>query len=206
MVTKRPATGPQSRRADRREALLDAATAVVRAEGPHASMEAMAAAGGVTKPILYRHFGDRDGLVAAIAERFLARLSDGIGSGLSSWSGAQTGGRVLRATVDAYLSLVEDDNNLYRFLVQADARAGNRTTSEFVEQVSNQVADVLRAGLEAGGRDTSRAELWAYGIVGMVHAVGDWWAERRSMARDEVVDSITVLLWSGLDGPRGMPD
>lgn len=165
-------------------------------------MDAMAAAGGVTKPILYRHFGDRDGLVAAIAARFLSRLSDGINHGLTSWRGPETGATVLRVTVDAYLSLVEEDNNLYRFLVQADARAGNRTTSEFVEQVSNQVAAVLRAGLEGGGREAQHAELWAYGIVGMVHAVGDWWAERQPMRREEVVDSITRLLWSGLEGGR----
>ncbi len=202
MVTGPAPTAHQTRRADQREALLDAATAVARAEGPRASMEAMAAAGGVTKPILYRHFGDREGLVAAIAERFLARLGDGISGSLNSPASSAAGDAVLRSTVDAYLSLVEEDNNLYRFLAQADARAGNRSTSEFVEQVANQVADVLRAGFEALGRDPSPAELWAHGIIGMVHAVGDWWAERQPMSRAEVVDSITELLWSGLDGPR----
>lgn len=164
-------------------------------------MEAMAAAGGVTKPILYRHFGDRDGLVAAIAERFLVRLGDAIGASLEQWHEVGPGG-VLRSTIDAYLALVEEDNNLYRFLVHQEARTGNRTTSEFVERVSIQVADVLAARLGAAGRDTSQSELWARGIVGMIHSIGDWWAEAQPMDRSAVVDSVSALLWSGLDGTR----
>lgn len=187
------------RRAGKREALLDAAIGVVRADGPRASMEAMAAAGGVTKPILYRHFGDRDGLVAAIAERFLSRLSTAIAASLQTWDQGQATS-VLRTSIDAYLSLVEQDNQLYRFLVQHDARAGNRSTSAFVNNVSQQVTDVLRAAADAAGRDPSQSELWAHGIVGMVHAVGDWWSEGQPMSRTEVVDSITGLLWAGLDG------
>jgi AcrR family transcriptional regulator len=54
----------------RREALLNAALAVITRDGPAASMDAMAAEAGITKPILYRHFGDRDGLIAAVANPF----------------------------------------------------------------------------------------------------------------------------------------
>ena len=56
---------------------------MVREEGPRATMEAMAAAGGVTKPILYRHFGDRRGLVAAIGERFQRELGEAISAALA---------------------------------------------------------------------------------------------------------------------------
>src|SRR5688572_6960411 len=61
-------------RADRRESLLDAAISGIRTHGPAASMDQLAAAAGITKPILYRHFGDRAGLVAAIAKRFADSL------------------------------------------------------------------------------------------------------------------------------------
>ncbi len=58
------------RRAERRTQLLDAAVDAIRDIGPGVTMEQLAKAGGVTKPILYRHFGDREGLIGAIAERF----------------------------------------------------------------------------------------------------------------------------------------
>jgi len=188
-------------RAGRREALLDAAIGVVRTDGPRASMEALAAAGGVTKPILYRHFGDRDGLVAAIAERFLSRLGAAIDAALASWDQGDPQG-VLRTSIDGYLSLVEEDNHLYRFLVQHDARTGNHTTSDFVRRVSEQVADVLRSAFVVAERDPGNAELWAHAIVGMVHAAGDWWAEDQTMSRTDVVAAVTALAWSGLDGTR----
>jgi AcrR family transcriptional regulator len=186
---------------ERRRLLLDAATAVVRAHGPRASMEAMAAAGGVTKPILYRHFGDRRGLVAAIGERFQQELGTAIQAALQSFGQTNDGGGVLRATIDAYLSLVERETELYRFLVQQDARTGNEISSAFVARVVEQVAGVIAAGLEAAGRDPGPAELWSVGIVGMVHAAGDWWAqERPELGRTDVVDGLTELLWNGLGG------
>ena len=112
---------------------------MVREDGPRATMESMAAAGGVTKPILYRHFGDRRGLVAAIGERFQRELGDAINAALET-QGRPGDGSVLRATIDAYLSLVERETELYRFLVQQDARSGNEISSAFVAQVTAQVA------------------------------------------------------------------
>src|SRR5689334_16025722 len=58
----------------RRQEMIDAAVDVVRRDGPMVSMEQIAAECGVTKPIIYRHFGDRDGLVMEIGERFVDEL------------------------------------------------------------------------------------------------------------------------------------
>ena len=196
------APGPTPTTQQRRRMLLDAAIEVVREQGPRASMEAMAAAGGVTKPILYRHFGDRAGLVAAIGEAFLNDLGEAIGGALRQHGGSGDGA-VLSAAVDAYLALIERDTELYRFLVQQDARLGAERTSAFVANVIEQVTVLVEAGLQAAGRSPQPAELWAVGIVGMVHAAGDWWAERRTtMDRATVVDELTGLLWNGLATPR----
>ena len=58
----------------RREALLDAADRIVQRDGPAASMATIAAEAGITKPILYRHFGDKNGLYAALTDRHTERL------------------------------------------------------------------------------------------------------------------------------------
>jgi AcrR family transcriptional regulator len=191
------------RRRTNREELLDAAITVIRRDGPGASMEAIAAAAGVTKPILYRHFGHRDGLTSALAARFAEDLRARLQRALGREGGPR---EVLLATIDAYVGFIESDPQLYRFLVRHALRQewdGERL-SGFIRQVGADIAVVLGEQLRAAGRDSGAAEPWAYGIVGLVHMAGDWWLERRAMPRARVVTYLTDLLWSGL-GPAVGP-
>ena len=75
---------PRPSRPDRRPVLLEAAATAIRRHGPGASMTQIAAQAGVTKPILYRHFRDRDGLVHALAERFAGDLMGELQAALQS--------------------------------------------------------------------------------------------------------------------------
>lgn len=75
----------QQRSADRRRReLLEAADRVVLRDGPQASMNAIAAEAGITKPILYRHFGDKGGLYAALAMRHTDALLDSLRAALDA--------------------------------------------------------------------------------------------------------------------------
>src|SRR2546423_12521591 len=73
-----------SRSAERRLQLLDAAARVIRAHGSDVSMAAIAAEAGITKPILYRHLGDKGGLYRALAEWQTEDLVGAIREGLLS--------------------------------------------------------------------------------------------------------------------------
>ncbi|MEX2659147.1 MAG: TetR/AcrR family transcriptional regulator [Acidimicrobiales bacterium] len=184
-------------RLERREALLDAAVAVIRRDGPGASMEAMATEAGITKPILYRHFGDRAGLVTAVAQRFAEALDTELDTALLSNKGPRD---VLEQTIDAYLAFVERDPSLYRFVVRSatTGAAGADALGDFMDQVGRRVALVMGEQLRAAGHDSGGAEPIAHGIVGMVHAAGDWWVERQTMPRTRLVGYLTDLLWNGL--------
>ena len=183
------------RRAQRREELLDAAIGIIREDGPSVSMDALAAAGGVTKPIIYRHFGDRAGLIHAVAHRFAEDLLTEIRSAL----GRQTDPRsVLADTVDAYLRFVEREPNVYRF-VQGHAPSSEAVDmTAFVRQIASEVALVLGERLRQAGEDSGAAEPWAHALVGMVHLSGDWWLERRTMPRERLVEYLLALAWDGL--------
>ncbi|MGZ6792170.1 MAG: TetR family transcriptional regulator, partial [Mycobacteriales bacterium] len=104
----------------RRESLLAAADRVVQRDGASASMAAIAAEAGITKPILYRHFGDKGGLYAALAERHTDTLLDALVDALTA--GGPPRARVLR-TVDTYLAAIEAQPQVYRFLVQSEEAA-----------------------------------------------------------------------------------
>lgn len=83
-------------------------------DGPDASMNAIAAEAGITKPILYRHFGDKGGLYRALAVRHTDALLANLATALDA--------PVLRrdrveATLDAYLLAIEARPQVYRFLM-----------------------------------------------------------------------------------------
>jgi AcrR family transcriptional regulator len=184
------------RRAARREELLEAALRAIRRDGPGVSMETIAGEAGCSKPIVYRHFGDREGLSEALAERFAGDLIEALDQALTSNLPPE---QLLRSTIDTYLAFVERDPSLYRFLIgQLADPHGAVATRGLVARVGQRVAVVLGEQLRALGADSGPAEPWAFGIVGMVHLAGDWWLDRGTMPRERLVDYLTALLWSGL--------
>ncbi|MDQ1437897.1 MAG: hypothetical protein QOK43_1526 [Acidimicrobiaceae bacterium] len=192
----------QQQKAQRREELLDALSQAIRTHGAGLSMEEMAAAAGVTKPILYRHFGDRGGLVLALAERFSVRLMADLQQVLSRPTDNPRD--TLVGTIDAFIRFLERDPEVYRFLVQRAVSGGDEAAAAaldgFLRRIGQEVAVVLGEQLHAAGRDAGGAEPLAHGIVGFVYGAGDWWVERRSMSRARLVEYLANTLWSGFEG------
>jgi AcrR family transcriptional regulator len=180
----------------RREALLAAADVVVQRDGASASMATIAAEAGITKPILYRHFGDKGGLFAALAERHTDRLLDALVDALTA--GGSPRERVHR-TIDAYLAMIEREPGVYRFLVDSEEAVRAR---EPVQGFVRRLEDLLAAGIAHELRlpeDDVRPPVWAAAIVGMVQAAGErWlaavWGESRC-TRTELTLQLTDLLW-----------
>jgi AcrR family transcriptional regulator len=194
-----------ARRLERRRELLRAAMDVIRRGGADATMEEMASAGGISKPILYRHFTDREGLVAAITEHALGVLGRIIDENLEV---VRTGNwrDTVRATIAAFFEYVENEPELYRFVIEHDARQGSQATHAFTEKMAEHVAKAIAGGLQAAGLDTSPAEVWGRAIIGMVQSVGDWWVGGSATSRADVVESLTDLAWGGIRGPHNDAD
>jgi AcrR family transcriptional regulator len=186
--------GLQDREA-RREELLDAADRIVQRDGTAVSMASIAAEAGITKPILYRHFGDKSGLYAALAGRHTERLLDVLQEALAAGGTARE--RVER-TIDAYLSTIETEPQVYRLLVHSAEFPAAAEAHGQVQSFLRRFSELLALGIAAElglppGSD--RAETWARGIVGMVQSAGDWWLLNGSPGRDAVVRELTDLLW-----------
>ena len=197
-----PPGGVAAQRSRRREELLDAAIEAIRIHGPGATMEQLARGGGVTKPILYRHFGDRDGLIEAIAERFSADLMLDVSSHLRVGTEPRA---VVVATVEAYVGFLEREPELYGFLVQQPhPRPEHRTPlGPLVEVIGPQIAAVARTHLQAAGDDGTKAEPWAYGMIGLVHQATHWWLRDRTLPRDRFVAHVVDLVWGGVSASVG---
>lgn len=185
------------RRSARRTQLLDDAIEAIRELGAGVTMDQLARRGGVTKPILYRHFHDRDGLLTAIAEHFATAV---VGAVVESIREADDPRELVSAIVDAYLAFLETETDLYRFLVHHTVPRSHRTTSTspLAEGIARRVVPVIRGHLHVAGFDPDAAAPWAYGMVGMVHQAGDWWLDDRSMPRHALTHHLTDLICEGV--------
>jgi AcrR family transcriptional regulator len=182
----------------RRDELLAAALDVIRRVGPTASMDQMAAEAGITKPVLYRYFGDRDGLIAAVAERFsdvLAARLDQVLSGPPS----ENGEGLIRAAIGSYVAFIEEDPALYGFLI-LQAPLGGPAIVAVIDRVAGSIERVLRETFEAAGLDTRPTTTWAHGVVGMVHLAGARWARQPDVPREQLVGDLATLVAYGLTG------
>lgn len=189
--------------ADRREQLLEAADRVVQREGSAASMNLIAAEAGITKPILYRHFGDKGGLFRALAARHIDRLLASLRAALITQGGLTVR---TRATIDAYLAAVEEQPQVYRFLMERAAAEDVDVRGQvlgFVRRFGDELAAGLQAEATLAPISDARAQVWAHGIAGMVQAAGDWWLDHPDVPRSVVVDELIALMFGefGLGTP-----
>ncbi len=195
-----PVTTTTGLAASRREQLLEAADRVVQREGSAASMNVIAAEAGITKPILYRHFGDKGGLYRALADRHIELLLERLRAALLTRGGLRAR---TRATVEAYLASIEEQPQVYRFLLQRAAVEEPDVRGQvvgFVRRFGEELATGMQHEPELGVVDPARALIWAQAIAGMVQAAGDWWLDHPEVDRRTVVDQLTELLWDGFSG------
>ncbi|QBI54116.1 TetR/AcrR family transcriptional regulator [Streptomonospora litoralis] len=201
-----PQTAPatRGRSPERRRAILDAADRVIQRDGPDASMSAIAAEAGISKPILYRHFGDKSGLYRALAQRHVDPLMERVRGELHAGSSLRVR---TRATVGAYLGMIRANLNLYRFLMDRATSEDPRTRGDLgmmVRRLGEELAGVLRA--EAGIADPVRAQITAHAVVGMVQAAGEWWLEHPEVAAEAVVDDLTSAVVGAITGNGAASD
>ncbi|MET9696704.1 TetR family transcriptional regulator [Streptomyces sp. NPDC006529] len=206
-----PSGGQQGSSEHRRRELLEAADRVVLRDGPRASMNAIAAEAGITKPILYRHFGDKAGLYQALAVRHTDALLDSLRAALDAPAERR---RRVEATLDTYLAAIEARPQVYRFLMHPaeDSHTAERGfdvglhSAPLLRRLGEELAQVIAERVDPGPGGERLARVWGHGIVGMMHAAGDWWLGERPCTRAELVSDLVDLLWGRLATAGNRPD
>ncbi|MDF9873824.1 AcrR family transcriptional regulator [Streptomyces pratensis] len=211
METTRGAERQRTAAERRRRELLEAADRVVLRDGPQASMNAIAAEAGITKPILYRHFGDKGGLYRALAKRHTDALLSALRAALDAPSERR---ERVEATLDTYLAAIEARPQVYRFLMHpSDDSAPSpeqgfdvgRHSAPLLRRLGEELGKVIVERVDLGPESEQMARIWGHGIVGMMHAAGDWWLGDRPCSREQLVRSLADLLWGRLAEAGDLP-
>ncbi|HEV7195884.1 MAG TPA: TetR/AcrR family transcriptional regulator [Pedococcus sp.] len=167
------------------------------------SVEEIASKASVSKPVVYEHFGGKEGLYAVVVDREIAALLGGITGALSAELGSR---QTLERAASALLDYIETNTDGFRILVR-DSPAGQSTGSfaSLISDVASQVEHILAAEFKRRKLDPKTAPLYAQMLVGMVALTGQWWLDSRKMKKADVAAHLVNLAWNGLAGLEKNP-
>lgn len=168
------------------------------------SVEEIAANAKVSKPVVYEHFGGKEGLYAVVVDREITDLTARVTEALSS--GGAPRSLIERAAL-ALLGYIEDETDGFRILVR-DSPPGQQTGSfaSLMSDVATQVEHLLAAQFSARHLDAKAAPMYAQMLVGMVALTGQWWMDsNRKFSRTDVAAHLVNLAWNGLIGLESKP-
>lgn len=190
--------------AERREQLIEIARTVFAEKGfDGASVEEIAARAQVSKPVVYEHFGGKEGLYAVVVDREVRQL-------LGMMRGALKDGSprvLLEQAAFALLDYIEESPEGFRILVR-DSPLGSVSGSyvSIMGDIATRVEGILVDEFKRRGYDAKAAPMYSQMLVGMVGATGQWWLDARKPAKEVVAANLVNLAWNGLAGLEAKPE
>jgi AcrR family transcriptional regulator len=188
---------------ERREQLLGIGRELFAERGfDGASIEEIAARAGVSKPVVYEHFGGKEGIYAVVVDREMQQLLAMVGDSLTA---DHARGKLENAAM-ALLEYVEEHSQGFRILARdSHAASGTGSFASLISDIATQVEHILAEEFLERGYDPGLAPLYAQSLVGMVALTGQWWLEVRKPKREVVAAHLVNLAWNGLSNLEGRP-
>jgi AcrR family transcriptional regulator len=183
---------------ERRSQLVGIGRSVFAEKGYDAtSVEEIAERAGISKPVVYEHFGGKEGLYAVIVDREMEFVIEQISAAISTGTPRDR----LEGAALAFMRYVEERPDGFRFLSRdSPTKSG---LANLLAEVAQRVGDVMTSELRRTGYDADLAPLYAQALIGMVTFVGQWWMGERAVAAEEAAAHTAALAWMGL---RHLPE
>ena len=201
---KRAATprGGRLPRSARRAQLLEVALQVFVAQGFHATtLDDIADAAGVSKPVLYQHFPSKLDLYLALLDAQAQDLVQRVRAALE----ATTDNRArVRGAITTYFDFVETKGAAYRLVFESDLR-NEPVVRDRIESAMDSCVDAIAETIAKDtGVGAAEARMLSVGLTGLAEVSARWWlASGDSVSKERAVELLSSLAWRGLSrGPR----
>jgi AcrR family transcriptional regulator len=189
--------------AERREQLIDVSRALFAERGFDASsVEEIASRAEVSKPVVYEHFGGKEGLYAVVVDREVTQLLTLIRASLTAGGPRQ----LLEASALALLDYIESHPDGFRILVR-DTPIGSSTATfqSIIGDVASRVEGIMVDEFKSRKLDHRAAPMYTQMLIGATVALGQWWLDTRKPAKEVVAAHLVNLAWNGLTGLEAKP-
>jgi len=181
-------------RAEREQQMLESARELFAARGYAAvTMDEVAAAVGVTKPLLYNYYGNKEQLFLACMKPAADALVTAVVSAVQS---AQDAPEALRAGIHAFFAFLDSDGEAWRVLHDDSLPSGGEIAQRIGEYRARMEARVTASLQE---RTESRAvEPLSVAIFGAAEALGRWWLRTGELPADRTAELLIRTIEPGL--------
>ena len=181
---------------ERRQQLLDIGRRLFAERGfEGTSIEEIAAQAGVSKPVVYEHFGGKEGLYAVVVDREVERLTT-VTTMLFEKPHSRPKFEVAAVSLLRY---IEENADGFRILVRDSSPGpGGGTYGTLLADIAGQVEYIMADFLKSRGRDPKLAPMYSRMMVGMVAFTGQWWLDARKPKLEQVAANLIDLAWNGL--------
>lgn len=192
-------------RAERRQQLVEVARGVFAARGFEATaLEEIAERAGVSRPILYSHFGDKQGLFEAVVDAEIARVRAVVSDAIAEPGPPR---ELVERGLRAFFAYVREHPEGHAVLTRdAPVHLSDAGLGVMLDGLAGRISEVIAAGIAAAGFDPSPAPIYANALIGIGAHVGRWWREHPEVSLDTVTSHTTALVWSGFSGLMRDPD
>lgn len=190
--------------AERREQLIKVARALFAERGfEGTAIEEVANRAKVSKPVVYEHFGGKEGLYAVVVDREVTQL---LGMMRASLAGGDPRELLISSAI-ALLDYIESNPDGFRILGRdTPIGAPSTTFQSIIGDVGSRVEGILAESFVHHDLDPELAPMYAQMLVGMTVTLGQWWLDSRSPDKETVAAHLVNLAWNGLSGLQAEPD
>ena len=190
----------------RREQLLRIGRSLFAAKGFEAvSVEEIAATAKVSKPIVYEHFGGKEGLYAVVVDREMRALNDTLVAALSAQDVHPR--QIVERTALALLTYIEENAEGFQVLVRdSPSTDPSSSFSSLLGDVSMRVGEILSEWFKKQKLPTTGVPYYAQMLVGMTVFTGQYWADQRKVSKEQLAALIVNLAWNGLSRMKAKPE
>lgn len=191
---------PRLPAAARRRQLLDVALAEFAEQGYHGvSMDRVAEAAGVTKPVLYQHFRSKRALYQELVDDVADRLASAV---VKATADADSPREQVEAGFRVYFRFVSEHRDAFRLLFTADDRR-NRDVTDALVRVEEAFAHTVAELIDVEGLSEADRLLLARGIVGIAEVTSRHTLADTAPDPDVTARRVATLAWAGLRGIGG---
>jgi AcrR family transcriptional regulator len=195
---------PRLPRAERRQQLLEISREVFAERGfEAATLEEIAERAGVSRPIVYGHFGDKQRLFEAVVNGEIARVEAAVGQALAAPGGPR---ELLERGLRAFFAYVREHPEGHAVLTRdAPIHLSDAGLGVMLDGLAARISEAIARAIRGLGLDPAPAPIYANALIGLGAHVGRWWRDHPEVSLATVTSHATTLLWSGFGGMMNDP-